>query len=196
MVNLLILLANLAFAYIWGIWGWEGSELYESGWWFDALGHAVFGFSWAFIMLYWLKRYFPETYIVTRKIVIAIVIPLVVLAVGAIVWEGLERLWDEKIQPNYFPWLAKAQKGDVDTTLDNIFTWLAANTAMLCWWGWRKFHEWKWPNDAQQEAIEEEKEKARLHAAEIMQMGREHRKQIMQEFRRSLKKKLKDMKTP
>ena len=191
MVNLLILLANLAFAYIWGVWGWENSELYESGWWFDTAGHAVFGFLWAFILLYWTRKYLYWLYVILPKILLAFVIMALVNWIETQFWECAELLWDKWLQPNYFPHLAKAQKGSVDNAVDILVTSYAALVAMIFWGGYRKFYEWKWPNDAQKEAIEEEKEKARLHAREIMQMGREHRKQIMQEFRRSLKRKLK-----
>ena len=196
MVNLLILLANLAFAYIWGVWGWGDSELYESGWWFDNYGHILFGFGWGFIIIYWIRKYAPATYIVANKFFLALVAIAVVTLLEVIIWEGLELLWDLKLQPDFANWLAKAQKGSADTTIDIIMTALGAIVAMLFWGGYRKFYEWKWPNDAQKEAIEEAREKAKIYALEITQMGREHRKQIMQEFRRSLKKKLKDIKTP
>lgn len=189
--NLLIACFNVAFFLIWGLWAWEASELWSSGWKFDAVGHSFFGFVWAFILLYWIIKYFPRLYIQVPKFIIAFIIISIVTAVlEVVVWEILIEwlLWDSWLQPTYFTWLAKAQKGSADTNMDIVITLFGSIFAMLLWWGGRAFYAWKWPNEAAIEAIEEARERAEMSAAEITAMQKEHRKQVVAKIKSTWEK--------
>lgn len=179
------------FFLIWGLWAWEISELWSSGWKFDAIGHAFFGFVWAFILLYWIIKYFPRLYIQVPKFIIAFIIISIVTAVlEVVVWEILIEwlLWDSWLQPTYFTWLAKAQKGSADTNVDIVITLFGSIFAMLLWWVVRAFYAWKWPNEAATEAIEETRERAEMSAAEITAMQKEHRKQVVAKIKSTWEK--------
>lgn len=97
----------------------------------------------------------------------------------AALWEAWELLWDLKIQPDFASWLGKAQKDSADTTLDIIITTLGAVVDMPFWWAYRKYYEWRWPNEAVEEALEETVERAKLSAEEIRLMQKEHRKKVL-----------------
>ncbi len=43
--------------YIWLIWGWEDSGLFDPAWWFDEAGHALFGAMGALTLLYLYRTY-------------------------------------------------------------------------------------------------------------------------------------------
>ena len=180
--NLIMVLANLVFIYIWGVLNWGDAEVGSNGWWFDELGHVISGFGWFFIWLHLIRSYMPATYLVTNKTFLGIVIVAIVTIAEAILWEGGELLWDLKIQPDYVSFLAKAQKGSVDTILDILFTFAAAFLAMALWEIWRKFCSKKWPDITKKEAAMEAKAKARLLAEEILKMERAHRKQVLKEI--------------
>ncbi|KKT40561.1 MAG: hypothetical protein UW28_C0022G0006 [Parcubacteria group bacterium GW2011_GWA2_44_13] len=181
--NFLIFLANLVFTYVWGPWGWVNAELWGSDWWFDTLGHAIFGFGWAFALLYWAKKYLNWIYIQLHKFLLAIVIIAMVTWIETQFWEGIEFLWDKWAQPNFFLHLATAQKGNLDTTLDILFTSYAAAIAMIFWGAYRKFFAWKWPNEALKEAHEEIIERSKLSAEEIQSIQTEHKKLVVAKIR-------------
>jgi len=175
-MNWIILFGNLAFFYIWGYKGWQEAEYNTSAWWFDAYGHMIFGFVWAFILLYWTRKYLRWLYVPMPKWFLALVIILVVSAIETLVWENFEFAgWDSWIQPAY-PHLHKAQKGSADTMMDINFTAATALAAMIMWGIYRKFHAWKWPNEATEEMREEMIERNKLSADEIISLQIEHRK--------------------
>lgn len=176
MVNFLILLGNLAFFLVWGVLAWQDSEYNTSAWWFDAYGHMIFGFLWAFILLYWTRKYLRWLYVPIPKWVLAFIIISAVNSIETFLWENFELMWDFWIQPNFFPHLAKAHKGSVDTMMDINFTAAAALVAMIFWWIYRKFCAWKWPNEAAEEMREEMIERNKLSADEIISLQIEHRK--------------------
>lgn len=181
-VNLLIVLFNILFLLIWGVLAWGESELWSFLWTFDAVGHFAFCFVWGFIFLYWIKTYWRGAYVVVPKWAWALtIIAFVTTVIEVIVWEILIEwlLWDSWLQPAYFHWLAKAQKGSEDTILDIVVSLLGAVFAMLAWWASRKFYAWKWPNEDVEEEIEEARERNEVFAEEINAMQKEHRKQVI-----------------
>jgi len=192
--NIRIFSCAVLFTYVWGAHNWGDSELFSNGWWFDALGHFIFGVGLSFVMLYWIKLYAPESYILSGKLNIARQIIEDVTIIEAIFWEGFEMLWDLQIQPNYASWLAQAQKGSADTTSDIIVTALGATFAMFLWRCWRKYHEKRWPSEAEKESIESAKAKSRALAKEILATRKGHRRQIFNEFKRSLKETIRTVK--
>ncbi|OGF74786.1 hypothetical protein A3E06_00250 [Candidatus Giovannonibacteria bacterium RIFCSPHIGHO2_12_FULL_44_42] len=192
--NIRILACAVLFAYVWGAHNWGDPALFSNGWWFDVLGHFIFGVGLSFVMLYWIKLYAPESYILSGKLNIARQIIEDVTIIEAIFWEGFEMLWDLQIQPNYASWLARAQNSSADTTSDIIITSLGAIFAMFLWWCWRKYHEKRWPNDTEKESIESAKAKSRALAKEILATRKSHRKQIYNEFKKSLKETVRTVK--
>lgn len=109
------------------------------------------------------------------------IIAFVTTVIEVIFWEIFIEwlLWDSWLQPAYFNWLAKAQKGSEDTMMDIVVSLLGVISAMLAWWAGRKFYAWKWPNEDAEEAIEEAREKNELFAEEISAMQKEHRHRIV-----------------
>lgn len=175
MVNFLILLGNLVFIYIWGYREWREAIYNTSAWWFDAYGHMVWGFAWAFILLYWTIKYIRWLYVQIPKWLLALVIILAVTGLETLVWENFEfAVWDSQIQPTY-PNLPKAQKGTEDTMMDINFTAAAALLAMIIWWLYRIFYARKWPNETAEEMREEMVERNKLSAKEIESLQKEHR---------------------
>ena len=175
-MNWIILFGNLIFVYIWGYKGWQEAEYNTDAWWFDSYGHMIFGFCWAFILLYWAKRYLLSLYVQIPKWVLAIVIILAVSSIETLVWENYEfGIWDSLIQPAY-PYLPKAQKGSPDTMMDINFTTAAAILAMIFWCVYRKFCVLKWPNEAAEEMREEMIKRNKLSVDEINSLQTEHRR--------------------
>ena len=63
--------------------------------------------------------------------------------------------------------------------LDIVVSLLGVVSAMLAWWAGRTFYEWKWPNEAAKEALEEIKERNDISAEEIKALNKEHKKQVI-----------------
>lgn len=147
--------------YIWGIWGWKESELFNDAWWFDTAGHALAGVVGALNLLYFYKTYslhgifrFAGKRHLTKDIVSDV-------AISGIVWELIELLWDYNLQPNYFEWLAKAQKGVADTMFDLVTNPFAALLTLLFYFGSSVFYynyiyPRIYPEDAKKAMMEEE----------------------------------------
>ena len=81
-MNWLILLGNLIFIYIWGYKGWQEADYNTIAWWFDAYGHMIFGFAWAFILLYWTRRYLRWLYVPMQKWFLALVLVIAVVTLN------------------------------------------------------------------------------------------------------------------
>lgn len=194
-VNIFIIIANILFIYFWGYKGWGAFE--KLTFWkfdFDSLGHLIFGLGWSCILVYWGKTYWPEDYLVTSKKRLALEVILIVTAFETLLWEICIEwlLWDSWLQPNNFPGLAKAQKGIEDTMLDILITFIGACLAILIWGTYRKYFEWRWPDEAEKEEIEEEKERGKIWARNLLAKRREHQKQILKVFFKSIRTRLKE----
>lgn len=183
-VNFLFLCFNIAFSWIWWHYSWgEETELFTRGWWFDAFGHALTGFLWAWMVLYWSRCYSPENYVFDSKFRTARDVVFKVTLGEIFLWEiCIELLWDSQIQPNFVSWMAKAQKGAADNMLDILFTALAASLAMILWGLYRKYYAWRWPDEAQREEIEEENARSRIFAKRILALRKEHQKRALRAF--------------
>lgn len=116
---------------IWGFWGWKESELFlgsvlapNGPWWFDFAGHAWAGVLGSINDLYlYSRRRSGGLQEVRRDMGDLHLTKCVVadVALAGIVWEGIERIWDWLLQPNFATWAAKAQKDVVDNMID-LFT--------------------------------------------------------------------------
>jgi len=183
-INSLIALFNILFLLIWWRFSWgEEVELFKPGWWFDAYGHALTGFGWAWIVLYWSKLYSPDNYVFDSKFRTARDVIFKVIIGEIFLWEiGVELLWDSQIQPNFASWMAKAQKGAADNMFDVAFTALAAALAMILWGLYRKYYAWRYPNEAAQEEINEENARLNIIAKRILAQRKEQQKQTLRKF--------------
>ncbi|MBI1999025.1 MAG: hypothetical protein HYS74_00005, partial [Parcubacteria group bacterium] len=133
------------FIYIWGFRSWTTLELYDNGWWFDALGHAIAGGVLATMMLRlgratMLRRgvYFIEG---AGRRILNITSYNALLAV---LWELAEFGWDVYMQPEFFMTRAQAHKGSLDTVLDFTFQTasaflVVASAALSHWWYFTKY---------------------------------------------------------
>ena len=150
------------YIYIWGIWGWRDSELFDIAWWFDEAGHALGGIMGALTLLYLYKTYslhgifrFAGKKHLTKDIIEDV-------AIFGILWELGELAWDLYLQPNYLFWLAKAQKGAADTIIDLITNPLFAFITLIIYFSCVRLSKYIYkkiyPGDENIAAAEEEVE--------------------------------------
>ena len=177
--------------YIWLIWGWQKSELFNRAWWFDEWGHALFGIMGALTLLYLYKTYslhgifrFAGKKHLTKDIVEDI-------AIFGIIWEIIELSWDLYLQPSYFDWLSKAQKGAADTVIDLIvnplFALLALVICFFCARFYAYVYEKIYPDDENtadvEEKIEEALEMLKYLDKNVRLLRKEHLKRLMPTFK-------------
>lgn len=148
--------------YIWLIWGWQDSELFNRVWLFDEAGHALAGIVGALNLIYLYKTYslygifrFSGKKHLTKDIVEDI-------AFFGILWEFAELIWDLYLQPNYLDWLSRAQKGAIDTVMDLVVNPLFAFITLMIYFSCVKLgkHIYKkiYPGDKNIIAVEEKVE--------------------------------------
>jgi len=181
----------VAHIYIWGLWGWGESELFNPNWWFDETGHAFFGTMMAFTLLYYYKTY--SLYGIFRFTGKRHLIKDIVedVAIYGILWELIELGWDRYLQPNYLDWLSKAQKGAADTVIDLVVNPLFAFIALVVYFFlmrlFRHIYEKTHPNDGNAVIVEEEVEEVlgMLHDLDkyIRFIRKERLKQLMPSLR-------------
>ena len=177
--------------YIWGIWGWGESELFNPNWWFDETGHAFFGIMMALTLLYYYKTYSLHGIfrVAGRRHLIKDIVEDV--AIYGILWELIELGWDRYLQPNYLDWLSKAQKGTADTVIDLVINPFFAFIALVAYFSlmylFKHIYEKTHPNDRNAAIVEEEVEEAleMLHYLDkyIRLVRKERLKQLMSSLR-------------
>lgn len=171
--------------YIWLIWGWKDSELFDSAWWFDETGHALAGIVGALTLLYLYKTYslhgifrFAGNKHLTKDIVEDV-------ALFGILWELNEMLWDLYFQPN-FPQIALAQKGVIDTVIDLIVNPLFAFFTLIVYFScvrlYARIYERVYPDDARAvvvgEEIKETLEALKYVGKKFRSLRKDHLKQL------------------
>lgn len=118
---------------MWGIADWQIAELFSRAWWIDGGRHLLFGFFGALTIYHLYRRNSPQGEFHShnprqQKYVREFVISRIMyLGIG---WEILEAVWDRLLQPNWPSWLAQAQKGSLDNTIDIVFNLISAWLAM------------------------------------------------------------------
>ena len=154
-LNIVIIISVLAFIYIWGIWGWRDSELFDAAWWFDTAGHAIFGFGVGLALIYLISTYAAKgIFLFAGKRLLAVVVISIIMIVG-ILWEAVELLWDAYLQPNYFSWYAKAQESSIDTTIDILVNLIFVSFAMIAYRLYTNIYEKLNSNKAEENEINE-----------------------------------------
>jgi hypothetical protein len=183
-------IAVLSFTFIWGGYGWREITLFSHEWWFDSYGHAIGGFGLGFIVLNYIKQQDLDFYELNKRKYILSRAASIVWRF-AVLWEGLELAWDFFLQPTAFDWLAKAQKGSADTTIDALLTGIFGDVALISWrlslFWWEK----KFPNKAKMEEMRIMRKRMNYVAQEVSTLTREHRKNVVRHFWTTLKTKLK-----
>jgi hypothetical protein len=167
--------------YVWGIWGWNSPN-----WWFEEAGHVVGGTMGAITLLYLYKTYslhgifrFAGKKHLTKDIVEDV-------AFLGILWELYEMIWDLYLQPNFFPHLARAQSGIIDTVIDLMINPLSAFLTMVIYFRCVKLYAliYKkiYPDDTKTIAVEEEIEETleilRYVGKKVQFLRKEHLKQL------------------
>lgn len=192
---------NLAFISFWLLflftWGylWQDAELFGKAWWFDVLGHTVFGFFGAFTLLYLLRVYaIKGIFVFAGRFFLSIFIISIITILG-VFWEVGELLWDLKLQPDYFNWIAKAQKNSVDTTVDILTNTGFAFFAMLLYGLYNKWYEKYYPNEYEKEEVIEMQAKIARFSKDIRKRRKkyfkEEMKPVLKELVRNIKEKTK-----
>jgi len=121
----------LSFAFIWGYYGWNDFLLFDPSWWFDSLGHLIYGVTGSIFVVSTIKRnsYKSDARFYGlngRKFWHYTGWALLCVISAGIAWEALELIYDLTIQPNFESWLWKAQRGQIDTMSDLILNTLGA----------------------------------------------------------------------
>ena len=174
---------------IWGFWQLGGItyEIFSSAWWFDEIGHALFGAFLAITFLFFHQNYssaFPPLLraLGERHLIRDI---LGEVALGAILWEVAELLKDLYSQQNYSSWIVMAQLNSVDTTLDILSAVLFAILALLAYEAAKKLYHRLLHGD-----------ESREEAADALEIFEYFAKKIHFHSRRELKKFISSLKSP
>lgn len=189
--NILIISIWCLFIYIWGVWRWNEAELFDAAWWFDTAGHAIFGFLGSFTFLYYYLNYsFHGGFRLDgQKILMQLVVGKVTQ--WAVIWEGVEMCHDFLIQVNFVDWLAKAQKGSADNTIDILTSYVFARIAMSLWRAYEKYYK-KYSDEIEQQEIEEEIEDITERIERVSELIRlrrhEHLKNFLPKMKKAVKK--------
>ncbi len=176
--------------YIWLIWGWKDTELFNSAWWFDEAGHALFGVTGALTLLYFYRTYslhgifrFAGKKHLTKDIVEDV-------AIFGILWEFGEMIWDLYFQPNFIQ-LAMAQKGVIDTVIDLVVNPIFALITLVIYFScarlYARIYERNYPDDKNTAAVEGEVEETLEMLRYVSQKVRSLRKEHLKHLRPTLK---------
>lgn len=152
---LVAIFTTLFFIYIWGVQGWNDTELFNRTWWFDASGHAIFGFFGALLLIYAIRTYAAKGIFIFSGQKLLMVIVVAGITILGVVWESLELIWDIRLQPNYFNWIAQAQKGSADTTIDLVINTFFALLGVLSYSGYNSIYHKLYPDEAEKSEIED-----------------------------------------
>ena len=189
--NAFLFISWVLFTVIW-FWGWNDDAIFDSGWWFDAVGHALFGFLGALTFFYLFRRYAVRgIFNIAGDFFLALIIVSVVTCFG-VLWEAVELGYDLAIQPSFADWLVKAQKNSVDTTIDILENIGFSILAMLAAATYRALYRRRYPDESEQEEIEEMRAKIEHFSRELR--GR-HRKHLFY-FRSHLKNLIRAFRNP
>lgn len=166
----------LSFAYI-AAQNWHGTQdIWTSGWMLDELYHYVFGMALALNIIYRYKRKpgnRSHPISGSRHLWFSVRINGLVFLLGYL-WEiGFEYSWDNYFQINFFPWLGKAQKDQIDTLLDLALNPLGSLTAIEIFCRLeRKFFNWLHEQKFEDAEIEEILDELQLHLTEAERLNR------------------------
>ncbi|MBI2039140.1 MAG: hypothetical protein HYT22_02600 [Candidatus Niyogibacteria bacterium] len=196
-LNVCLLLFWITYLYIW-TQGWADSELFDSQWRFDAIGHAAGGFFGALSFLYLFRRYSVKGIFNIAGGLFMSVSIIGIITISGVLWEAIELIWDWVLQPNYFEWLAKAQKNSADTTIDILFNTAFAAVAMLAATLFRVIYRRIYPDKSGKYEAEEILARIEHLSRDLRSQRTEHLRQIgrvafpkIKELMRSMSRKAK-----
>jgi len=184
--NIGIIFFIIFIVYMWGFYFWKEAELGSLSWWLDELGHAIGGFFFTIVLLYLIRTYFAGGFFriggkkTLRFLVISVMVTL------AFIWEVLEFLWDQWGHPS-FPWIAKAQEGQVDTMVDWMITVGFSFMAMFVDWFYERRSRRLHPDVYEDEEIKEVCDSIHNLSESILKEQRSLRKKKIRETFRPLK---------
>ena len=176
-----------SFIFIWGFWKWRTAEFGGPEWIFDNYGHALATFAGAVNLIYEIQYFWPTALSSARPIkrasILWAVVPSVILVL-AVVWEGFEAYHDLRSL------LIKAQKGDLDTTVDILLAIPFSYLGVLIRTGWDSLVSYRNPKIAldtmleeyflRRKALKEEKRELRLLGRKIRALRHEQAKELPQ----------------
>jgi len=173
----------LVYAYIWAIWGWNDSTLFSRWWYFDTLGHAIFGVG-ATITLLFLFRNSVHAWFFFGGNIMLTVATVSTVAFAGVFWEFIEAAWD--VYHHGVPDHIRAQNSALDTSLDILSSTLTSFITVLIYILYSKWYWRRNPN----EQVEELGSRIELLSQHMKKEIREQRLDIRKALRRRLKKKL------
>lgn len=146
------------FAAIWGFWkvGGVAYEIFGPAWWFDEVGHALFGAILTVSLLILHQTYSAIYPPLLRALGEGHLMRDIVgeVALGAVLWEAAELLHDLYVQISYSAWIARAQLNSVDTTLDIISAVLFAFLTLLAYEAAKKIYHRLRSGESKEETVD------------------------------------------
>ncbi len=169
------------------LWGWNPLDGYRRWWWFDDLGHMLYGFFGAWTFLYFKIHYSARgAFLFVGKKMLVLDTIFYVMGSGAI-WELHEFMWDVFLRPGYFPYLDTAQHGLADTMLDLFHELWTATAALLIWHFGRWFYAVLWPEQAALEDRDYTADRIFEASVHLRELRRSHWKEIKTQFKNRLR---------
>ncbi len=172
------------------LWGWNPFDGFRRTWWFDDLGHILYGFCGGLTFLYFKIRYSARgAFLFVGKKMLILDTIFYVMGSGA-TWELGEFLWDAYIRPEYFSYLDTAQHGLADTMLDLFHELWSVIIALFVWRLARMLYAALWPDEAVREDREYTADQIFEASAHLRELRRAHWKEIKMRFKNRIRHRL------
>lgn len=147
------------FAAVWGFWqvGGVTDTIFSSTWWFDEIGHMIFGALLVISLLFLHQNYSSAHPPLLRALGEGHLMRDILgeVALGAVLWEAAELLHDFYLTSNYSTWIVRAQLNSVDTTLDIISALLFAVLMFFVYEAAKKlYHRMRHGDESREEAAD------------------------------------------
>ncbi len=174
----------LSFAYIWLVIGWKDTnKLFTPHWWFDEVGHALFGTMGSCTLLFLFQNYAAKgVFRITGRFFLALVIIAIISLLG-VLWELVEFIWDMWLQPEHFDWLGKAQSDSIDTMIDILVNASFSTLVMGIYGIYNMLYTKIYPDESALFQIEELTGEIKAISHAIGQHRREHLRHIVPALR-------------
>ena len=186
-VNTLLICFWGLFAYSsggwWGGWAppWVG---YHRWWWYDDVGHSLYGFVGGFTLLHFIINYTARgAFLFVGRGMVTIIVLAMVLA-GAGLFELYEFIWDEFLKP---PERFRGQNGLRDTMIDVWNALWAVAFLLFLWHMGRSLYRRIWPVYAEKEERSQTADDILEASERIRELRRRHWKEVRDKFRRKIR---------
>lgn len=187
--NTLLICFWALFTYSFGGWwgGWAPPWIgYHRWWWYDDLGHSLYGLMGGITALHIILNYTARgAFLFVGRILVSLVIFSMVMA-GAGLFELYEFMWDDYLKP---PDRLKGQDGLRDTMIDMWNAFWAAALSLLFWHAGRLLYRIFWPRRSDAEERNKIANDILAASERIRELRRSHWHEVRDRFRERVRKK-------